>query len=85
MTVKKKTLDEATPGRKPKISHLKVFGSTTFVWILDAKHTKLDAKSEKLMLTRYSDNHKAYQVVDIKIDHLIFSRDVVFNEERGPF
>lgn len=45
-TVKKKTPEEAWSGRKPKISHLKVFDSFAFVWISDAKCTKLDPKSE---------------------------------------
>lgn len=83
--VVKKTPEEAWSGRKPRISQLKVFGSTAFVWILEAKHTKLDAKSQKLMLTGYSDTHKAYQLVDIKTDCLIFKHDVLFDEERRPF
>lgn len=37
------------------------------------------------MFIGYSDNHKAYLLVDIDTNHLIFSRDVVFDEERGPF
>lgn len=37
------------------------------------------------MFTGYSDNHKAYQLIDADTDCLIFNRDVVFDEERGPF
>lgn len=37
------------------------------------------------MLTGYNDTHKAYRLVDIETDRIIFSRDVVFDEERGPF
>lgn len=83
--VKKMTLEEAWSRRKPKISHLKVFGSTTYVWIPDAKRTKLDSQSEKLMLTGYSDNHKAYQLIDVNTNCLTYSRDVVFDEKGGPF
>lgn len=61
------------------------FGSTANVWIPDAKRTKLDFKSHKLMLIGYSDNHKAYWLIDVAIDCLTFSRDVVFDEEGGPF
>lgn len=43
--VKKMTPEEAWFGRKPKINHLKVFGSTAYVWIPDATRTKLDPKS----------------------------------------
>ena len=45
VAVKGKTLEEAWLGRKPRISHLKVFGSLAFVWIPNASRTKLDAKS----------------------------------------
>lgn len=83
--VKGKTLEEAWTGRNPRISHLKVFGSLAYVWILDAKHSKLDSKSQKLMFIGYSDNHKAYRLIDVDIDHLMFSRNVVFDEEWGPF
>lgn len=42
--VKKMTLEEAWFGRKPKISHLKVFGSIAYVWILDCKEIKTGFK-----------------------------------------
>ena len=45
VAVKGKTPEEAWLGCKPRISHLKVFGSLAFVWTLDASHTKLDAKT----------------------------------------
>lgn len=83
--VKKMTLEEAWSRRKPKISHLRVFGSITYAWIPDAKRTKLDSKRQKLMLIGYSDNHKACWLIDVDIDCLTFSRDVVYDEEAGPF
>eukprot|EP00253_Pinus_taeda_P019099 PITA_19099 len=49
--VKGKTPKEVWSGRKPKISHLKVFGSIAYVWISAAKRSKLDSKSQKLMMT----------------------------------
>lgn len=78
------TPKEAWSGRKPKISHLKVFGSTAYVWIPNAKRTKLDSKNRILMFTRYSDNHKVYRPTNVDTDHLIFSHDVI-EEESGPF
>ena len=85
VTVKGTTLEEAWSGHEPRISHLKVFGSLAFVWILDASRTKLDAKSQKLMLARYSSLHKAYRLINVEASRLIYSRDVVFDEQRGPF
>eukprot|EP00253_Pinus_taeda_P006391 PITA_06391 len=83
--VKGKTLEEIWSGRKPKISHLKVFGSIAYTWIPAAKRSKLDSKSQKLMMTGYSDHHKAYRLIDIATGRLSFSRDVVFDEDRGFF
>eukprot|EP00253_Pinus_taeda_P014380 PITA_14380 len=37
------------------------------------------------MMTGYSDHHKAYRLIDIAIGRLSFSRDVVFDEDRGFF
>eukprot|EP00253_Pinus_taeda_P009126 PITA_09126 len=83
--VKGKTPEEVWSGHKPKISHLKVFGSIAYVWIPAAKRSKLDSKSQKLMMTGYSDHHKAYRLIDIATGRLSFSRDVVFDEDRGFF
>jgi hypothetical protein len=85
MAVKQKTLEEAWCGRNPIVSHLKVFGSTSYTWIPAMKRTKLDPKSKKMMLTRYKDNHKAYILVDVDTDKVRFSRDVSIDEEVGPF
>lgn len=83
--IKKMTPEEAWSGRKPKVGHLKVFSSTTHVWIPNAKRAKLDSKSQTLMFTNYNENHKAYKLIDVETDHLIFSRDVVVDETTGPF
>lgn len=83
--IKGKTPEEVLSSCKPKISHLKVFGSIAYVWIPAAKRSKLDTKSQKLMMTGYSDQHKAYRLIDLDTDSLIFSRDVVFDEDRGFF
>jgi hypothetical protein len=38
-----------------------------------------------MMLAGYSDTHKAYRLVDVDTDKVRFSRDVVVDEEVGPF
>ena len=85
MVVKQKTRKEAWSRRKPKVSHLNVFGSTSYTWILDQKRTKLDPKSKKLMIKRYNNTHKAYRLVDTNTNKVSFSRDVVVDEEVDPF
>lgn len=66
-------------------SNLKVSGSTTYTWIPNERRTKLDLKSRKIIIIGYNNNHKACRLVDIDIDTTSFSRDVVVNEEVGPF
>ena len=82
--MKQNTSKQVWSGRKPKVCHLKVFGSTSYTWIPDEKRIKLDPKSKKLMIIRYNDTHKAYKLVDIDTNKVSFSRDVV-DEEVGPF
>jgi hypothetical protein len=38
-----------------------------------------------MMLIGYNDTHKAYRLVDVDTDKVRFSRDVVDDEEVGPF
>ena len=42
-----KTPQEAWSGRKPGISHLRVFGSIAYVHVLDERRAKLDDKRER--------------------------------------
>ena len=81
VAIKDKTPEEAWSGRKPRINPLKVFGSLAFVWVPNALRTKLDAKSQKLMLVGYNSLHKAYRLIDVETSCLICSRDVVFDEQ----
>ena len=37
------------------------------------------------MLVGYSSLHKAYRLIDTEPSCLLYSRDVVFDEQRGPF
>jgi hypothetical protein len=85
MVVKQKTPKEEWSGRKPIVNHRKVFVSTAYAWIPDEKRTKLDSKSKKPMITVYNDSHKAYTLVDVNTNSSTFSRDVVVDEEVGPF
>eukprot|EP01018_Ginkgo_biloba_P019295 Gb_18146 [translate_table: standard] len=66
--------------RKPSISNLRVFGCTAFVHVLDKKRQKLDDKSHKCILVRYSESSKAYRLWDPSQRKIVLSRDVLFDE-----
>ena len=53
-----KTPQEAWSGRKPRISHLRVFGSVPHVHVPDERRTKLDDKSERYIFMGYSTHSK---------------------------
>jgi len=48
------TLKEKFTGKKPNVSHLKVFGCIAYVHVPDEKRSKLDSKAKKCIFIRYS-------------------------------
>ncbi|CAJ2640870.1 unnamed protein product [Trifolium pratense] len=76
-----KTPQEAWSGRKPEISHLRVFGSIAHAHIPDEKRSKLDDKSEKYIFIGYDANSKGYKLYNPDTGKTIISRNVIFDEE----
>jgi hypothetical protein len=72
-----KTPQEAWSGRKPDVSHLRVFGCKAFAHVPDEKRTKLESKS---CLLGYYEGTKAYHLMCVETKRIIKSRDVVFIE-----
>ena len=68
-------------GRKPKVSHMKVFGCIAYSHIPDANRRKLDKKTEKLRFVGYSNTKKGYRLYDEGKKRTVVRRDVVFNEK----
>eukprot|EP00253_Pinus_taeda_P025779 PITA_25779 len=78
-------LDEKTPqevwtGKKPSLSHLRVFGCDAYVHVPKEKRTKLDSKSEKCIFIGYKDGLKGYKLWNPVTRKVVYSRDVVFRE-----
>ncbi|KAA0039326.1 copia-type polyprotein [Cucumis melo var. makuwa] len=76
-----KTPQQAWTGRKPSISHLRVFGCMAYAHIPDQKRSKLDDKSEKYIFVGYDVSSKGYKLYNPVTKKMIVSRDVVFDEE----
>ncbi|PNX99967.1 retrotransposon-related protein [Trifolium pratense] len=72
--------EQAWCDKRPSVQHLKVFGSLCYKHIPDAKRTKLEDKSEIMILIGYHPTgaYKLYNPVTQKV-HI--SRDVIVNEE----
>ena len=74
------TPEEKFTGKKPDLSHLKVFGCLAYVHIPDELRSKLDPKAEKCMFICYLLEQKGYRCYNpLKRDFRV-SRDVVFDE-----
>jgi hypothetical protein len=71
---------EKYSGRKPNLSHLKVFGCIAYVHVLDELRTKLDSKAEKCVFIGYSLEQKGYRCYNPITHEMRVSRDVVFDE-----
>ena len=71
---------EILVGRKPIMSHLKVFLSIPNVRIPNEKQQKLDTKSKKCVLVGYSPKKKAYKCLNPLTQSVWVSWDIVFNE-----
>lgn len=71
---------ELWTGRKPDVSHVRVFGSTAMTHVPKMKTAKWDKKAEKLILVGYDNNVKGYRLFDPKSNKIITSRDVIIME-----
>jgi hypothetical protein len=78
-------MDEKTPqevwtGKKPSLTHLKVFGYEAYVHVPKENKSKLDKKAEKCIFIGYKDGIKGYNLWNPETKKVVYSRDVVFRE-----
>ena len=57
-----KTLEEMFMGKKPELSHLKIFGCPVYVHILKEKRTKFDPSEKKGIFVGYYEESKAFRM-----------------------
>jgi len=55
------TPEEKFTGKKPDVSHLKVFGCIAYVHVPEKNKSKLDPKAEKCIFIGYSLEQKGYR------------------------
>ena len=73
---------EAWTGSKPSVSHLRVFGSMCFRHIPEQLRSKMDDRSEAMVLIGYhlTAAYKLYSPIE---DKLVINRDVRVDESKG--
>jgi hypothetical protein len=68
-------------GKKPKVSHLKIFGCPVFAHILKERRTKLDPLGNKGIFVGYCEVSKAFIIYIPSYDHIEIKKDVTFDED----
>ena len=76
-----KTPYEQWNGRKPNVSHLRIFGSIVFVKTT-GRLSKLEDRSKCMVLMGYEAGSKAYRCLDPENFRIHISRDVIFDEKK---
>jgi hypothetical protein len=78
------TLEEAFTGKKPDISHLRIFGCIVYCHIPAEKRTKLDPIQEKRILVGYNETSIAYRAYIPSTRKTVECRDINL-KRRGSF
>jgi hypothetical protein len=68
-------------GKKPCISHMRVFGWIVYAMVPDEKRGKLDAKGKKCLFLGFCEGTKAYRLICLQSKKIIKCRDVEFMED----
>jgi O-phosphoseryl-tRNA(Cys) synthetase len=69
------TPHEVWSGKKPSVSHLKVFGYDAFVHVPKEKRSKLDKKEVKCIFIGYKEGMKGYMLLVYASWKIVHSRD----------
>jgi hypothetical protein len=72
-----KTPEEIFTGKKPEVSHLKIFGCPVF----KEKRNKLDPSGKKGIFVGYCEVSKAFRIYIPGQHHIEINRDVTFDED----
>jgi hypothetical protein len=68
-------------GKKPEVSHLKIFGCLVFIHIPKEKRNKLEPSGKKGIFVGYSEVSKAFRIYILGHHHIEINRDVTFDED----
>lgn len=78
-----KTPEEAFTGEKPKVGHLRIFGSPVYIHISKEKRMKMEPSRKKGAFVGYSETAKAYRIYVPGRRYIEVNRDVTFDEKEA--
>ena len=73
--------EEMFSGKKPKVSHLKIFGCLMFAHILKERRTKMDPSGNKGIFVGYCEVSKAFRIYIPGYHHIEINIDVTCDED----
>ncbi len=73
------SLEEKYLGVPPKVDNLRIFGSLTYVHVLENEQTKLGSWSTRCMLVGFDSSTKGYRF-NLWIRKIVISKDVAIDE-----
>jgi hypothetical protein len=68
-------------GKKPEVSHLKIFGCPIFIHIPKEKRNKLEPSGNKRIFVGYCEVSKAFIIYIPDHRHIEINKDVTFDED----
>lgn len=66
----------------PKLKDMHIFGCIPYVKVPDELRRKLENKAKKLHFVGYSEQSKAFRLLDKKTSKIIISRNVIFLDDK---
>ena len=68
-------------GKKPDVSHFRIFGSPVYFHVTKEKRNKLGASGKKWIFVGYNENTKGYRIYVVGQWEVENSHDVTFDED----
>jgi hypothetical protein len=76
-----KTPEDMFTGKKPEVSHLKIFGCPVLIHILKEKRNKLEPSGKKGIFVGYCEVSKPFKIYIPGHHHIEINKDVTFDED----
>ena len=78
-----KTPEENFTGKKPEVSHFRIFGCLTYSHVPSEKRTKFEPTAERGIFVGYDETSKAFHIYLPSQRKVVVRREVRFEEEQA--
>ena len=75
-----KTPEEIFTGKKPEVSHLRIFGFLTYSHVPSERRTKFESRARRDIFVGYDETSKAFRIYLPSLRKVVVRRDVRFEE-----